>query len=87
MAAELSDITPSDAARLVGSGTGAVTRRRRPWLCPGFPPSCPGRALRDAVSSSRRIARSVRISRTTRSCTFHDKGYAAYRRGATDAPS
>jgi hypothetical protein len=24
----------------------------------------------------------VRISRTTRSCTLHDKGYGAYRSGA-----
>src|SRR5712692_6148815 len=48
---------------LVGSGTGAVGRR-----CPRAP-----------VSSSRHITRSVQISRTTRSCTLHDKGYEAYR--------
>ena len=50
----------------VGSGTGAVGRR--------VPPS--------PVSSSRRITLSVRISRTTRSCTLHDKGYGADRAGA-----
>lgn len=41
-----------------------------------------GRCPRAPVSSSRRITRSVRISRTTRSCTLHDKGYEAYRDGA-----
>jgi hypothetical protein len=51
---------------LVGSGTGAVAPTYR----------------RSAVSSSRHITRSGRISRTTRSCTLHDKGYGAYRVGA-----
>jgi hypothetical protein len=50
----------------VGSGTGAVAPRN----------------LRSPGSSSRHITRSVRISRTTRSCTLHDKGYEAYRVGA-----
>ena len=31
----------------------------------------------------RHIARSVRISRTTRTCTFHNKGYGAYQTGTT----
>ena len=35
----------------------------------GVPPSCPCRSVRDLVSSSRHVARSVRICRTTRSCT------------------
>jgi hypothetical protein len=35
-----------------------------------------------SVSSSRHIARSVRISRTTRSCAFRTKGYGAYRPGS-----
>ncbi len=51
---------------LVGSGTGAVVRITH----------------RSPVSSSRHITRSGRISRTTRSCTLHDKGYGAYRDGA-----
>jgi hypothetical protein len=51
---------------LVGSGTGAVA------------PKC----CRSPVSSPRHITRSVRISRTTRSCTLHDKGYETYRVGA-----
>ncbi len=48
---------------LVGSGTSAVA------------PKC----LQSSVSSPRHITRSVRISRTTRSCTLHDKSYGAYR--------
>jgi hypothetical protein len=35
--------------------------------------------LRGPVSSPRHITRSVRVSRTTRSCTLRDKGYEAYR--------
>jgi hypothetical protein len=42
-------------------------------------PHYPDRKL---VSSPRHIARSMRISRTTRSCTFLDKGYVAYQFGA-----
>jgi hypothetical protein len=53
-----------------------------PWLFPAFPPSCPFRTLRSSVSSSRHIARSMRICRTTRSCTLLIKGYGAYRPGA-----
>ncbi len=34
--------------------------------------------LRDLVSSLRHITRSVRVSRTMRSCTLSDKGYEAY---------
>jgi hypothetical protein len=37
------------------------------------------------VSSSRHVARSVRISRTTRSCILHLKGYEAYQAGAAFA--
>jgi hypothetical protein len=33
------------------------------------------------VSSARHIARSVRISRTTRSCTLHIQGYETYGMG------
>jgi hypothetical protein len=56
-----------------------------PWLCPGFPPSCPHRTLRSSVSSPLRLARSVRISRTTRSYTLLDKGYETYHAGAAFA--
>ena len=48
----------------------------------GFPPSCPARDVRDPVSISRHITRSVRISRTTRSCTLRLKVYATYHAGA-----
>lgn len=34
------------------------------------------------VSSSRHLARNVRISRITRSCTVHDKGYETSQAGA-----
>ena len=57
----------------------AVARRCTPWLCPRFPSSCPFRSDRGSVSSARHIARSVRISRTTRTCTLHTKGYGTYR--------
>ena len=51
---------------LVGSGTGAAAPKY----------------LRSSVSGPRHVTRSVRISRTTRSCTLHDKGYGANRVGA-----
>jgi hypothetical protein len=38
---------------------------------------------RELVSSPRHIARSERISRTTRSCTVRDKVYETYPTGAT----
>ena len=38
---------------------------------------------REPDSSPRHIARSVRISRTTRSCTLHIKVYETYQTGAT----
>jgi len=38
---------------------------------------------RELDSSPRHIARSVRISRTTRSCTLHIKVYETYQTGAT----
>jgi len=49
-----------------------------PCLYPGFPLLCPCRVVRDPVSNPRHFARSVRISRTPRSCTFRVKGYGAY---------
>ena len=58
------------------------TPQDSPCLYPGFPPSCPGRVVRDSVSNPRHFARSVRISRTTRSCTFRVKIYGAYQAGA-----
>src|SRR5215831_17130958 len=66
-------------AELVGSSTGAVARRFLLGLYPRFPSSCPFRSCRSPVSSARHIARSVRISRTTRSCTLHLKGYGTIR--------
>jgi len=71
---------------LVGSSTGAVARRLLLGLYPRFPSSCPFRSCRSSVSSARRIARSVRISRTTRTCTVHGKVYGTYQTGTT-APS
>jgi len=50
-----------------------------PCLYPGFPPSCPARGIRNSVSSPRHLARSMRISRTTRSCRLLAKGYVTYR--------
>jgi hypothetical protein len=66
---------------VVGSDAGAMVRRVVLGLYPGFPPSCPFRIRRDFVSSIRHIARSVRICRTTRSCTVRSKGYEAYQDG------
>lgn len=43
--------------------------KEAPCLYPAFPPSCPVRSVRGPVSSTRHIARSLRISPTTRSCT------------------
>jgi hypothetical protein len=68
----------------VGSSAGAAARRLVLGLFPRFPSSCPFRICRGSVSNARHIARSVRISRTTRrSCTFRDKAYATYSTGAT----
>jgi hypothetical protein len=67
----------------VGSSAGAAARRLLLGLFPRFPSSCPFRIRRGSVSSARHIARSVRISRTTRSCTVHDKVYGAYQTVAT----
>ena len=66
----------------VGSGTGAVARQDLAWLDPGFPPACPFSHVRGSVSSSRHLARSVRISRTTRSCTLRIRAYETYHAGA-----
>ena len=46
-----------------------------PWPCPGFLPSCPSTRIRSSVSSSRRVARSMRIYRTTAPASPRDKGY------------
>jgi hypothetical protein len=54
-------------------------------LYPRFPSSCPFRSCRSSVSSARHIARSVRISRTTRTCSLRVKSYVAYRAGAAFA--
>lgn len=40
------------------------------------------RIFRSPVSNVRHIARSVRIYRTTRTCTVRSKGYEAYQDGA-----
>ena len=67
---------------VVGSGTGAVARQDLACLYPGFPPSCPCSRVRDSVSSSRHLARSMRISLTTRSCTLRGTIYVTYSIGA-----
>jgi len=78
-------LSPTEHASLrwthVGSRAGAVTLGFR-WLyglfrVPRLSPACRG-----SVSSPRRIARSVRISRTTRSCTLLAQGYGAHQAGA-----
>ena len=69
--------------KAVGSGTGAVARQDLAWLYPGFPPSCPVNRVRGSVSSSRHLARSMKISFTTHSCTLHDKVYETYPIGVT----
>jgi hypothetical protein len=74
---------PPPTHEVVGSSTGAVARRLLLGLYPRFPSSCPFRSCRSSVSSARHIARSVRISRTTRTCTFHGKGYETYQTGTT----
>jgi hypothetical protein len=71
-----------DSVDLVGSTAGAAILRKAPCQYPAFPLSCPVRSVRNSVSSSRHIARSMRISRTTRSCTVHFKGYETYPAGA-----
>src|SRR6516165_4733332 len=63
---------------LVGSGTGAVARRHFLAMYPRVPSSCPVRNCRGSVSSTRHIAHSGRISRTTRSCTLCIKVYETY---------
>jgi hypothetical protein len=50
---------------------------------PSFPLGVPHYQNREPDSSPRHIARSVRISRTTRSCTLHIKVYETYQTGAT----
>jgi hypothetical protein len=53
-----------------------------PCLYPGFPPSCPARVIRDSVSNPRLLARSVRISRTTRGLGPRSPSERAARRQA-----
>jgi hypothetical protein len=76
-------VVRKNSVYLVGSSTGAAARRLLLGLYPRFPSSCPFRSCRNPVSSARHIARSVRISRTTRSCTLHIKVYETYQTGAT----
>ena len=59
-----------------------MARQDLAWLYPGFPPSCPCSRVRDSVSSSRHLARSMRISLTTRSCTLRGTIYVTYSIGA-----
>ena len=59
-----------------------MARQDLAWLYPGFPPACPCSRVRDSVSSSRHLARSMRISLTTRSCTLRGKTYVTYSIGA-----
>ena len=41
----------------------------------------------DSVSNSRHVVRSMRISRTTHSCSLHAKGYATYQAGSAFSDS
>jgi hypothetical protein len=66
-----------------GSRAGAVAPQGRPIHCSPFPLGVPHQANREPDSSPRHIARSVRISRTTRSCTLPIQAYASYQTGAT----
>ena len=71
-----------------GFHPGRVEDWRRCSVGPAYPllPVSVGSASladRELVSSPRHIARSERISRTTRSCTVHIKGYETYQTGAT----
>src|SRR5215831_8576252 len=60
---------------VLGSRTGAVPRRLLLGLYPRFPSSCPFRSCRRPVSSPRRVAPSVQISRTRRTCLLLVKLY------------
>ena len=51
--------------------------------CSPFPLGVPHYPDRELVSSPRHIARSERISRTTRFCTVPIRGYETYQTGAT----
>src|SRR5215469_9714989 len=61
----------------------AVAPQVRPIHCSPFPLGVPHYPDRELVSSPRHIARSERISRTTRPCTVHIKCYETYQTGAT----
>jgi hypothetical protein len=67
----------------VGSRTGAVFRRLSLSVRSPFPLGVPQKKPnRELVSNPRHIARSVWISRTTRTCSLRVKSYIAYRAGA-----
>jgi hypothetical protein len=57
-----------------------------PWPPRGFPPSCPSGKSRSTVSSSRHIARSMRIYRTTRSCIASRQGLPKRRPAPLEPP-
>ena len=67
----------------LGRGLALSLRRFGPPVAPPFLRGVPQYPNRERVSSPRHIARSVRISRTTRSCTVHFKGYGTCQTGAT----
>ena len=60
----------------VGSRTGALLRRSGLSVCSPFPLGVPHEPNRKPVSSPRRVAPSVRISRTRRTCLLRAKSYA-----------
>ena len=67
----------------VGSRAGAVLRRRSLSVSPRFLWECLTSRTVSPFPAPRHIARSVRLSRTTRSCTLPAKGYVTYRAGAS----
>ena len=70
----------------VGSRTGAVFRRSSLACYSPFPLGVPQYPDRKSVSSPRRIAPSVQISRTGRSCLLSVKGYVTYLAGTAFVP-
>src|SRR5215471_526733 len=62
-------------------GRAPLLRRSVLSIAPRFRWGVPHYPDRELVSSPRHIARSERISRTTRSCTVHIKGYGVDRSG------
>src|ERR1019366_8627531 len=55
----------------------------QPSWCSLFPLGVPQYPNREPVSNPRLVTRSMRISRTTRSCLLRVEGYVTYRAGAT----